>query len=146
MLAKVLKPRICAIPPPPVIDLRGRLERASGTIGGDRSGFIEEMPADDSPAAKNFRSPLPYRRLSPQYTTTAYLYSVAATVDIEVDFDETGKILRTEIVRWAGFGLDEAVTETVRKMNWRPATRAGKPLPIRVLLRYNFKKIEEEVE
>jgi TonB family protein len=104
----------------------------------------EEVPDENSAAAKNFRSPLPYRRISPQYTATANLYSIAATVDIEVDFDETGKILRTQVVRWAGFGLDEAVTETVRNMNWRPATRGGKPLPIRVLLRYNFKKIDKE--
>ncbi len=112
----------------------------------EKRAKLEEVPDENSPAAKNFRSPLPYRRISPQYTSTAYLYSVAATVDIEVDFDENGQILRTEIVRWAGFGLDESVTETVRKMNWRPATRGGKPLPIRVLLRYNFKKIEKEVE
>ncbi len=105
---------------------------------------VEEVPLEDSPAAKNFRAPLPYRRISPPYTPAANLYSIAATVDIEVDIDENGKILRTEIVRWAGFGLDEAVTETVRKMNWRAAARDGKPLPIRVLLRYNFKKIDKE--
>lgn len=121
------------------------LQSAKEELNEKPFGF-EEVPDENSPDAKNFRSPLPYRRISPQYTSTAYLYSVAATVDIEVDFDETGKILRTEIVRWAGFGLDESVAETVRKMNWRPATRSGKPLPIRVLLRYNFKKIEKEVE
>ena len=121
------------------------LQSAKEELNKKPTGF-EEIPDADSPDAKNFRSPLPYRRISPQYTSTAYLYSVAATVDIEVDFDENGKILRTEIVRWAGFGLDESVTETVGKMNWRPATRAGKPLPVRVLLRYNFKKIEKEVE
>jgi len=105
---------------------------------------LEEVPDENSPDAKNFRSPLPYRRISPQYTAAANLYSIAATVDIEVDFDESGQILRTEIVRWAGFGLDESVTETVRKMNWRPATRNGKALPMRVLLRYNFKKLDKE--
>lgn len=110
----------------------------------EKTAEIEEIPDENSPAAKNFRTPLPYRRISPPYTALANLYSIAATVDIEVDFDENGKILRTEVIRWAGFGLDEAVTETVRKMNWRPATRGGNPLPIRVLLRYNFKKIEKE--
>jgi len=29
-------------------------------------------------------------------------------------------------------------------MNWRPGERGGKPLPMRVLLRYNFTKIEKE--
>ncbi len=105
---------------------------------------LEELPAENSPEAKNFRPPLPYRQIKPPYTRTAYVYSVSATIDIEVDVDETGKILRTEIVRWAGFGLDESVEKTVRQMNWKAADRNGNPLPMRVLLRYNFKKIESE--
>ncbi|MBK7932328.1 MAG: hypothetical protein IPK01_02275 [Acidobacteria bacterium] len=48
----------------------------------------------------------------------------------------------TEIVRWAGFGLDESVQKAVRTMNWRPAERDKRTLPMRVLLRYNFKKAE----
>ena len=105
---------------------------------------LEELPAENSPEAKNFRPPLPYRQIKPPYTRTAYLYSVAATVDIEIDIDETGKIQRTEIVRWAGFGLDETVEKTVSRMNWKAADRNGKSLPMRVLIRYNFKKIEPE--
>jgi TonB family protein len=101
---------------------------------------IAEFSEDD----KLIRSPLPYKRIKPAYTTLASLYSVAATVDIEVDLNEKGEVTRTEIVRWAGFGLDESVIETVKKMNWRPAIKDGKTLPIRVLLRYNFKKIVSE--
>lgn len=105
---------------------------------------IEELPLENSPEAKNFRPPLPYRRITPEYTATANFYDIEATVDILVDVDETGKILRTEITRWAGYGLDESVTEAVRKMNWRPARRNGETLPMRILLRYNFKNIEDE--
>lgn len=103
---------------------------------------IEELPIENSPASKNFRPPVPYRRIKPEYTQEAYLYTVTATVEILVDIDASGTITRTEIVRWAGFGLDESVEKAVRSMNWRPAERSGKPLPIRVLLRYNFKKTE----
>lgn len=49
-----------------------------------------------------------------------------------------------EITRRAGYGLDESVAEIIKKMQRRPALREGKPLPIRVLLRYNFKKPESE--
>lgn len=105
---------------------------------------LEELPAENSPEAKNFRPPLPYKRIKPPYTRLANLYRVEATVDIEIDVDENGKILNTRIVRWAGFGLDESVDKTIRQMNWKPADRNGKSLPMRVLLRYNFKKIEEE--
>lgn len=108
------------------------------------SNKIEEVPDENSLEAKNFRPPLPYKRLKPEYTSAAFIYQVTATVDIAVDLSETGEILKTEIVRWAGFGLDESVTEAVTKMNWRAAERNGKTLPMRVLLRYNFKKVEKE--
>jgi TonB family protein len=103
---------------------------------------FEELPTENSPEAKNFRPPLPYRRLRPAYTSQAGLYLIEATVDVEIDVDENGAIAAVEIARWAGYGLDEATAENVKKMNWRAATRDGKPLPTRVLLRYNFKKIE----
>ncbi len=106
----------------------------------------EELPDENSPEAKNFRTPLPYRRLSPEYTAMANLYDITATVDSLVDLDENGKITRIEITRWAGYGLDESVAATIRKMQWRAAERNGKQLPIRVLLRYNFKKIDHDDE
>jgi hypothetical protein len=107
---------------------------------------IEEVPLSELPEAKNFRPPMPYKRIKPEYSSTAYLYSVAATVDALLDVDENGNILRIDIARWAGYGLDEAVTEAIRKMNWRPGEKNGKTLPVRVLLRYNFKKIDKEPE
>ncbi|MGB7202344.1 MAG: energy transducer TonB [Pyrinomonadaceae bacterium] len=105
---------------------------------------IEEVPDADSPNTKDFKAPIPYRRIKPEYTTEAALYGVTATIEILVDMDSNGSITRTEIVRWAGFGLDESVEKTVRAMNWRPAMRDRKPLAMRFLLRYNFKKIEKE--
>jgi len=105
---------------------------------------IEEVPLENSAKDKSFRPPMPYKRVKPEYTRTAYLYDAKGTVDISVDIDQHGAVMRTEVVRWAGYGLDEAVDEAVRKMNWRPAERGGKALPMRVLLRYNFTKIEKE--
>jgi TonB family protein len=105
---------------------------------------MEEVPATDLPRSKNFRAPIPYKRIKPEYTQAAFLYDTRATVDIEADIDAAGNVTRTAIVRWAGFGLDESVIDVVRKMNWRPAERNGKTLPMRVLLRYNFIKHEKE--
>lgn len=105
---------------------------------------LAEPPPEDAPEAKTFRVPLPFRRLKPAYTEQANLYGIAATVEATVDLDETGAITRVEISRWAGYGLDESVAQVIRQMQWRPAERDGKTLPVRVLLRYNFKKIESE--
>lgn len=111
---------------------------------GPKDAKFAEVPPDGSPQSKGLRTPVPYKRIRPEYTREAYLYGIEATVDIEVDIDERGEIARTSIERWAGFGLDESVEKTVRSMNWRPAERDGKPLPMRILLRYNFTKIEKD--
>ncbi|MEP6849425.1 MAG: energy transducer TonB [Acidobacteriota bacterium] len=110
---------------------------------GANIGF-EEMPEDGSREAKNFRPPIPYLRIKPEYTPQAYLYDAKGTVEIQVDLDDKGTVIGTEIRRWVGFGLEDSVTRAVRKMNWRPGERDGKPLPTRFLLRYNFKKIDKE--
>jgi Gram-negative bacterial TonB protein C-terminal len=103
----------------------------------------EQVPEANTPAAKNFRPPVPYRRIKPIYTDEAAFYDIKATVDIEVDLRADGSIAATRIMRWAGYGLDDSVETAVRSMNWRPAERSGKSIPIRFLIRYNFKRIEK---
>jgi TonB family protein len=105
---------------------------------------LEEIPDEGAPEAKGFRPPVPYRKFTPEYTRAAFLYDITATVEVMVDLDERGQITRTEISKWAGIGLDESVTAALRAMSWRPAERGGRPLPIRFLLRYNFKKIDKD--
>ncbi len=102
---------------------------------------IEDAPEDETIAAREgIRLPLPYNRLRPAYPETAARAEAEATVDVQLDIDERGEISRVEIVRWAGFGLDEATLSTVRQLHFRPARRGGVAVPMRVLLRYNFRK------
>lgn len=90
------------------------------------------------------RPPIPYRRIKPEYPKAASLYLVRATIDVAVDITERGEVARVEVLRWAGFELEEAVIKAIRQMNWRPAEKNGKFLASRVLLRYNFRDIREE--
>ena len=102
---------------------------------------IESAPDDDkSAAAAGLRLPRPYRRLIPPYPETAARAEAEATVDVLLDLDAGGEVIRVEVARWAGFGLDEATVETVRRLHFFPAMRDGVAIPIRVLLRYNFRK------
>jgi outer membrane biosynthesis protein TonB len=57
-------------------------------------------------------------------------------VDVGVD----GEVGQVQVVRWAGFGLDEATMATVHQLHFFPAMRDGTAVPMRVLLRYNFRK------
>lgn len=102
--------------------------------------IIEVMSDDDSDANRDVRAPRPFRRLKPTYPETAARAEVEATVDVLVDVDARGEVGRLEIARWAGYGLDQSVIDTVRQLHFFPAMREGVAIPMRVLLRYNFRK------
>jgi TonB family protein len=102
---------------------------------------IETAPENDRTSeAKGLRLPRPYRRLQPSYPDSAATAEVEAVVDVLVDLDSNGEVGNVEVARWAGFGLDEATIATVRQLHFFPAMRNGTAIPLRVLLRYNFRK------
>jgi TonB family protein len=99
---------------------------------------IEVMTDDET--NDSIRAPRPYRRLKPPYPEVAARAEVEATVDVLVDIDTKGQVGHVEIARWAGYGLDQSVIDTVKKMYFFPAKRDGVAISMRVLLRYNFRK------
>jgi TonB family protein len=115
-----------------------RVERV--TAIGSAAPIIEVMSDDDNGANQELRAPRPYRRLKPPYPEAAARAEVEATVDVLVDIDARGEVGRVEIARWAGYGLDQSVMDTVKQMHFFPAQRDGVAIPMRVLLRYNFRK------
>jgi len=103
--------------------------------------IIEPAPDDEKLAAEEgLRLPKPYRHLVPPYPDSAAIAEVEGVVDVLVDLDSNGEVMRAEVARWAGFGLDEATLATVRQLHFFPAQRDGVAVPMRVLLRYNFRK------
>jgi TonB family protein len=109
--------------------------------------IIEAAPDDEkSAAAEGLRLPRPYRRFIPAYPESAARAEAEATVDVLVDLDANGEVTRVEVARWAGFGLDQATVDTVRKLHFFPAMRDGVAIPIRVLLRYNFRNPPKQKE
>ncbi len=118
---------------------REERERFSSDEGG--TAAVIDLSTDEGAASnKDLREPAPYRRLRPAYTDAASRAEAEATVDALVGIGADGEVADVRVVRWAGFGLDEEVVATVRRMHFRPAQRDGEPVPVRVLLRYNFRK------
>lgn len=116
-----------------------RIQRTVLTTPVD--AVIEEAPEDEKIAAhQGLRLPRPYRRLRPGYPDTAARAEAEATVDVAVDVGADGEVGEIQIVRWAGFGLDESTVTTVRQLHFFPAMKNSAPIPMRVLLRYNFRK------
>lgn len=108
-----------------------------------RSDITIEDHSRSAEQDKTTRPPMPYRQIKPTSTGEAFLFGIHATIDAEAGIDANGTISDIRVIRWAGYGLEKAVTDAIRKMTWRPAERNGKNLPMRVMLRYNFTKIEK---
>ncbi|MET0648590.1 MAG: energy transducer TonB [Pyrinomonadaceae bacterium] len=124
-----------------VSEAAAREER--GRFAGEESATVSviDLSTDEGAVAnRDLREPEPYRRLRPAYTDAASRAEAEATVDALVEIGADGEVGDVRVVRWAGFGLDEEVVATVRRMHFRPAQREGEPVPVRVLLRYNFRK------
>ena len=117
-------------------------ERTERTTDLDSTApIIEEAPSDERATAEMRLSlPKPYRRLRPAYPDSAARADIEATVDVLVDVGADGEVNQVRVARWAGFGLDETTVATVRQLHFFPAMRDGNPIPMRVLLRYNFRK------
>lgn len=126
-------------------ELSDEKERRAHLNANDVSTFAD-VPADESAEATHFRPPQPYRRLRPAYTEMAGHFAVTATVDALVSIDAEGEVQDVQITRWAGYGLDESVTTTIRQLHFRPAMRDGVAFPVRVTLRYNFRRPPKEVQ
>ena len=125
-----------------VIEKAQREEHLQRTVvNAPAEVVIEEAPEDEKTAvAQGVRLPRPYRRLRPEYPETAARAEAEAIVDVVVNVGADGEVGEIEIVRWAGFGLDEATLATVRQLHFFPAMKNGTPVAMRVMLRYNFRK------
>lgn len=116
-------------------------EQAERALTSERPVPVIEAAPDDEKLAENegLRLPRPFRRLTPTYPNSAALAEAVATVDVLVDLDAKGEVMRVEVDRWAGFGLDQSTIETVRQLHFFPAMRNGVAVPMRIMLRYNFR-------
>lgn len=119
--------------------------RASAASGATPGDIIEDIPSEDSPRSSGFKPPEFLNRVKPDYTAEAELADITATVEAMVVFGSNGELGRVEITRWAGFGLDESSERAIRQLKFKPATRDGKPISVRAMIRYNFRRVPEPV-
>lgn len=102
-----------------------------------------EVLSDDS-IVTGTEQPFFFQRIKPDYTEQADLANIAATVELEAVFREGGTVGEVEVVRWAGFGLDESAVATVKKLRFKSAEREGKKLTLKGLVRYNFRRPQSQ--
>ena len=104
---------------------------------------IEDIPNEGSSLAVGFSPPEFLNRVKPEYTDAAERADITAIVEASAVFRANGELGDIQIVRWAGFGLDESAERAIRQLKFKPATRDGKPISVRATVRYNFRRLSE---
>lgn len=77
----------------------------------------------------------------PEYSTEASNNDVQGTVTLEVVVEIDGKPTDIRVVKSLGFGLDEQAVKAVRKWRFKPGTKGGRPVPVRVTVQATFNKV-----
>ena len=99
----------------------------------------DAKPAADAGKKQNVTPPSPIYKPEPAYTPEARLAHIEGPVVLSVDIDASGHVVKDSIVRPVGMGLDDNAAQTVQTWKFEPATRDGKPVPVRVLVEVNFR-------
>ncbi len=79
------------------------------------------------------------KTVDPQYPQVARRGGVQGEVHLEAVIGKDGKVIRLEIVRPRGMGLDEAVVDAVNQWEYSPVLLGGKPVEVETLIIVRFK-------
>lgn len=72
------------------------------------------------------------------YPDGAKAEGLEGTVTLTLDIDANGKVTSAVVKEGAGHGFDEAAVAAAKQFVFKPASRAGKPIPARILYAYKF--------
>ncbi len=75
---------------------------------------------------------------TPQYTDEARRLKIQGEVLLEVVFTASGELQIVKVVRGLGHGLDEAAVRAAEQVQFKPATREGKPVDSKATLHIVF--------
>lgn len=111
----------------------------SGAIPRGGSGAVRVPPRAEKPAEPVPVVPPQLKRFVPAtYPPEAEKQGLEGNVVLQLDIDASGKVTGATVVNPVGHGFDESAVDAARQFEFAPALRAGKPVPSRILYRYNF--------
>ena len=85
-------------------------------------------------------SPIPTYQPKPKYTADAMRAKVQGTVQMSAVVLTDGTVTDIHIVRSLdqSFGLDEEAKKTAAQWRFRPGTRLGEPVAVRIIIELDF--------
>jgi protein TonB len=67
-------------------------------------------------------------------------------VFLAVFVDTEGQHLSIGVGRAAGYGLDEAAIDEIKKWRWRPAMRYGEPVAVKLSIQVRFRRTKSSAK
>jgi TonB family protein len=118
------------------------LEKDSGRVGIDKillaertEGFVRDsyLASSITPPPRGVTPPVPTYKPEPAYTSRARHDKIEGTVVLWIVVDAQGNVTDAgELSKPLGDGLDEEAVKTVKTWKFKPATRNGVPVALRV--------------
>ena len=141
LIAAVPDAGLIAPPGPPTPGGRGAGPGA-GPGDGPGSGPGSEGNTGGGPKrpGNDVSWPVLVRQVKPEYTTEAVRARTQGTIGLECVIERDGSVGMCDVVRTisAAFGLDAQAVKAAQQWRFRPAMRAGEPVPVRVPIELAF--------
>lgn len=96
------------------------------------AGYAQEVAREQAPVL--------VREVKPDYTSEARKARIQGTVTMDVVVVEDGTVGEVKVTRSLDeeYGLDEQAVKAVKQWRFRPGTKDGKPVPVRVSIDMTF--------
>ncbi|GMV15344.1 MAG: membrane protein [Polyangiaceae bacterium] len=98
---------------------------------------VEAQPAPGDTEQK-LVAPELVESAEPEYPESEKASAASARVELRLSIDEHGTVTDVEVTRSAGATFDAAAVAAARRAKFKPATRAGQPIPARIPFRFDF--------
>jgi len=109
--------------------------------GGDRSTGRGQEGGTLNPGKgeKGVREARPLQTVKASYPPMALRMGIEADVELKIQVDAEGKVIKVEIVKSAGMGFDDEAVKAVRQFRFEPARKDGKNIASEFSYIYRFR-------
>ena len=97
-----------------------------------------ETPGLERIGRNGVSAPVPLNTVESEFSDEAKRAHASGVCLVQMIVDTQGKPQNPRVVRAIGFGLDEKALEAARKYRFKPAMKAGVPVPVMIKVEVHF--------
>jgi TonB family protein len=102
------------------------------------SAALQQQDETVYPVGNGVTEPIPLKNVQPSYTQEARDARVQGTIQLEAVIGSDGSISKVQVLKSLGYGLDENAAKALSEWQFKPGTKDGKPVNVRIQVTMNF--------